>query len=420
MRAIDFIIENDNQAAVDALLKKHGWSIGKTVNGDLTITWQGSTYVFYGERVRITLPNGKTISVVWGQKPDWQGRPGDISFAQAVQNKYITFDLPIWQQLDRGQINDSQAIQKFKIENERQAREAIAQGVTESIVEQSNPKVDLTPNYPNYKVLVGEFIGIKKNRARFLIVASELKPGVRETDNIFRAKTTNTPISIEISKVKNRNTVDEDLSRRGFLGGLAGVAALGTRDTKPSNTVNKNTPIEPQKETPITTLSNYPQIESLLHKAAVAAGIVGTELAQFMAQTKHESWNFSRLKEKSVGQGYFAKKYDRQYAPRTAKILGNKHVGDGEKYHGRGFIQLTGRDNYRMASQALGIDLLNQPDLAERPDIAAKIAIWYWQTRVKPHINNFNDTRAVTQKINPALRGLQDRHAKFIDYKNIL
>jgi putative chitinase len=196
------------------------------------------------------------------------------------------------------------------------------------------------------------------------------------------------------------------------------MAALGTRDTKP--TVNKNTPTAPQKEPTITTLSNNPQIESLLHKAAVAAGIVGIELAQFMAQTKHESWNFSRLKEKGVGQGYFAKKYDRQYAPRTAKILGNKQIGDGEKYHGRGFIQLTGRDNYRMASQSLGIDLLNDPDLAERPDVAAKIAIWYWQTRVKPYINNFNDTKAVTQKINPALRGLQDRHAKFIDYKNIL
>ena len=285
--------------------------------------------------------------------------------------------------------------------------------------EQANPKVDLTPNYPNYQVLVGEFVGVKKNRARFLIVASELKPGVRETDTIFRARTTNTPISIEIGRVKNRKVL-EDLSRRGFLGGLAGMAALGTRDTKPNS--NKDTPvqIEPQKEPTITTLSNNPQIESLLHKAAVAAGIVGTELAQFMAQTKHESWNFSRLKEKGVGQGYFAKKYDRQYAPKTAKILGNKHVGDGEKYHGRGFIQLTGRDNYRMASQALGIDLLNNPELAERPDVAAKIAIWYWQTRVKPYINNFNDTKAVTQKINPALRGLQDRHAKFIDYKNIL
>ena len=416
MRATEFITENDNQNAVDTLLKKHGWSIGRTANGNLAITWQGSTYVFYGERMRITLPDGKSVSVVWGKKPDWQTRPGELSFAQAVQQKYLTFDLPIWQQLDRGQINDTQAIQKFKIENERQAREAIAQGITE----QENPKVDLTPNYPNYQVLVGEFVGVKKNRLLFRILSAELKPGQGETEKIFRALTTNTPIGIEVGKVKNR-TVIEDLSRRGFLGGLAGMAALGTSDTKTNNS-NKDTPvqIEPQKEPTITTLSNNPQIESLLHKAAVAAGIVGTELAQFMAQTKHESWNFSRLKEKGVGQGYFAKKYDRQYAPKTAKILGNKNIGDGEKYHGRGFIQLTGRDNYRMASQALGIDLLNNPDLAERPDVAAKIAIWYWQTRVKPYINNFNDTKAVTQKINPALRGLQDRHAKFIDYKNIL
>ena len=126
------VVENADQAAVDALLKKHGWSTGITGYGDLYFTWQGSTYVFYGDRMRINWPNGKSVSVVWGQKPDWQTRPGELSFAQAVQQKLLTFDLPIWQQLDRGQINDSQALQKFKTENERQAREAIAQGVTES------------------------------------------------------------------------------------------------------------------------------------------------------------------------------------------------------------------------------------------------------------------------------------------------
>jgi len=131
MRAQEFIIENADQAAVDALLKKHGWSMGRTVNGDLAFTWQGNTYVLYGERMRINWPNGQSVSVVWGHKPDWQGRGNEVSYAQAVQKKYLTFDLPIWQALDRGQINDSQAMQRFKAENERQAREAIAQGVTE-------------------------------------------------------------------------------------------------------------------------------------------------------------------------------------------------------------------------------------------------------------------------------------------------
>ncbi len=71
-----------------------------------------------------------------------------------------------------------------------------------------NPRVDLTPNYPNYATLVGEFIGIKKNRALFRVIAAELKPGQGETEKIFRAMTTNTPIGIEIGKVKNRAVLE--------------------------------------------------------------------------------------------------------------------------------------------------------------------------------------------------------------------
>ena len=170
MRATEFVVENADQAAVIALQKKHGWSMGRTSDGNLYFTWQGRTYVFYGERMRITLSNNydNSVSVVWGKKPDWQGRGNDeISFAQAVQRKILKFDLSIWQQLDRRQITDSQALQKFKAENERQAREAIAQGATESINEQTNSKIDLTPNYPNYEKLIGQSIGIRKNRARF-------------------------------------------------------------------------------------------------------------------------------------------------------------------------------------------------------------------------------------------------------------
>ena len=159
--------------------------------------------------------------------------------------------------------------------------------------------------------------------------------------------------------------------------------------------------------------------EGVLYNTAKAAGLKGSELAQFLAQIKHETWNFSRLQEKPQPnvKNYFAKKYDPKQSPRTAKILGNKHAGDGERYHGRGFIQLTGRDNYRMAGDALNLDLLNHPELAGKPEVAAKVALWYWNTRVKPGINNFDDTASVTKKINPAAKGLEDRHANFIDYK---
>jgi len=140
--------ESSDQAAVDALIKKHGWNMGRTVNGDLAFTWQGSKYVFYGERMRITLPDDRSISVVWGQKPDWQGRgTNELSFAQAVQKKLLTFDLPIWQALDRGQLTDSQAIQKFKAENERQAREAIAQGVNEASNQTNDSELNAIKTY---------------------------------------------------------------------------------------------------------------------------------------------------------------------------------------------------------------------------------------------------------------------------------
>ena len=79
-------------------------------------------------------------------------------------------------------------------------------GVTENTA--PNPRVDLTPNYPNYATLVGEFIGIKKNRVLFRIIAAELKPGQGETEKIFRAMSTNTPIGIEIGRVKNRAVLE--------------------------------------------------------------------------------------------------------------------------------------------------------------------------------------------------------------------
>lgn len=224
--------------------------------------------------------------------------------------------------------------------------------------------------------------------------------------------------------------VNEDISRRGFLGGLAGLA-MGAAGADASA---KQKPIQPKTKSPsqqaiqqaqkqqttkTASPTKDPQAEALLYRTAKASGMKGIELAQFLAQTKHESWDHSRLQEKPVGDPnkYFAKKYDPTLAPKTAKILGNKLRGDGAKYHGRGFIQLTGRDNYRMASEALGLDLINRPELASKPENAAKIAVWYWNTRVKPKVNNFEDTVAVTKTINNAMFGLEDRLANFIDYK---
>ena len=150
----------------------------------------------------------------------------------------------------------------------------------------------------------------------------------------------------------------------------------------------------PKAYVPVTTSP----FELLLRKAALGAKMAGAELAAFMGQCAHESARFTTTKEFSNGT---------QYEGRAD--LGNTQPGDGALYKGRGFIQITGRANYTAAGKALGIDLVNHPELAERPDIATKVSIWYWNTRVKPNVGNFANTKAVTKKVNGGVNGLQQR-----------
>jgi putative chitinase len=158
-------------------------------------------------------------------------------------------------------------------------------------------------------------------------------------------------------------------------------------------------------------------LESVLLKVAKSSGLQGSELAAFMAQCAHETMDFKRLTE--FGGSLDFRKYDPKYAPKKAKALGNKQVGDGAKYKGRGFIQITGRYNYKRAGEELGLPLEKHPELAEDPATAAKIAVWFWKHRVQPNVDNFKDTTGVTKQINPGLRGLEDRKENFRDYMQI-
>lgn len=216
-----------------------------------------------------------------------------------------------------------------------------------------------------------------------------------------------------------------EISRRGFLKGAAATAATGAAISPFvfNNPEVKEPEIkEPQVAKPVekkhaAVLSNNPATEKLLHQVAKIASppIIGVELAQFLGQCYHESTGFSRMKEKG-GPKYFKKLYDITSSPRLAKILGNLHIGDGSRYHGRGFIQITGRENYRKAGMAIGQPLEDNPELAANPVNAAKIALWYWSKRVRPYITDFSDTAAVTRKINPKLEGLESRIAAFEKY----
>ena len=180
------------------------------------------------------------------------------------------------------------------------------------------------------------------------------------------------------------------------------------------------TPATVARKAATTSTSQYADAkqQSLLQKTATASGIKGIELAQFLAQCAHESSSFTSMQEK--GSDEYFKQYDPSVNADKARLLGNTQTGDGVRYRGRGFIHITGRDNYQKAEDALDIPLVKHPELASKPEVAAKIAVWFWKTRVRPNVSDWTDTRSVTRKINPAMQGLEDRAMNFQDYKKKL
>lgn len=103
--------------------------------------------------------------------------------------------------------------------------------------------------------------------------------------------------------------------------------------------------------------------------AAYAFGTAYLETGSTMHPVKEANWL-----SKAAAERYFFRMYDPAGArPAVAKTLGNTQVGDGVLYAGRGYVQLTGRRNYVTAAAKLGIALTANPDLAMRPDVAAKI-----------------------------------------------
>ncbi len=97
------------------------------------------------------------------------------------------------------------------------------------------------------------------------------------------------------------------------------------------------------------------------------------KLAYCLATFKWETAHTMRPIDERGGDAYFNKRYNP--ANSVGKILGNTKPGDGALYHGRGYVQLTGRNNYARAKKLTGVDLINEPDRAKDPDLAYHIAI---------------------------------------------
>lgn len=88
------------------------------------------------------------------------------------------------------------------------------------------------------------------------------------------------------------------------------------------------------------------------------------QLAYILATTVHESGAGAYMEEFASGSAYEGR-----------RDLGNTQSGDGVRYKGRGYVQITGRNNYRDWSKRLGVDLVGNPKLAESPEVAAKILV---------------------------------------------
>jgi putative chitinase len=82
------------------------------------------------------------------------------------------------------------------------------------------------------------------------------------------------------------------------------------------------------------------------------------------------------------------------------KVKGNEGGDDGWRYRGGGLIQLTGRSNYRDCGMAIGIDLENDPDLIEQPDVSLSAAIWFWSLEPNNQFADSNYSRAISNAIN--------------------
>lgn len=139
-----------------------------------------------------------------------------------------------------------------------------------------------------------------------------------------------------------------------------------------------------------------PHIES----ARARFGITSPrDVAMFLAQIAYESGELRYVREIASGEAYEGR-----------RDLGNTEPGDGPRFRGRGLIQLTGRDNYRRCGQALGVDLIADPDRLAEPQLAAWSAGWFWRENGLTGLAEGPDPIvACTRRINGGLNGLADR-----------
>jgi putative chitinase len=174
----------------------------------------------------------------------------------------------------------------------------------------------------------------------------------------------------------------------------------------------------------------YPCLVKALEEFQITTPL---RIAAFIAQTAHESAEYRSVRENlnysakglvGTWPSHFTQEKAAQYARQPEKIAnyvygghdgnGDEASGDGWRFCGRGYIQVTFRDNYRACSEALKTDLLSAPEQLEQPELAFRSAGWYWTSRKLNDLADRGDFVGITRKINGGLNG-QDERQKYYD-----
>jgi len=158
-------------------------------------------------------------------------------------------------------------------------------------------------------------------------------------------------------------------------------------------------------------------------------------VSHFMAQIEHESglkpisenFNYSADRLIKIFPKYFNKEQSLAYARQQSRIAnrvyanrmgnGNSKSGEGWKYRGRGFIQITGKENYFRLANDTDLDCLQNPDLLLEEANAMISALWFWNLKGLNSLADKDDIVGITKKINGGLNGLEHRKELLIKYK---
>lgn len=131
-------------------------------------------------------------------------------------------------------------------------------------------------------------------------------------------------------------------------------------------------------------------------------------ICHFLAQIAHESDGFNTNEEYASGADY-----------EWRTDIGNTKAGDGVRFKGRSFIQVTGRENYKNLSHYLGIDLVASPQLLATDELAPIGAGWFWDSRNLNSFADADDFDKITLIINGGYNGYDDRKKYLVRAKSV-